>query len=149
MDPFTLNERDGWPYPGDDKLTGGTGADQFVFHPGFGHDTITDFNHNQRDVLYIEELIGPDTVNTVPPATCTRCVGVFVPMPRRLVVLSHHRLSLPESAPAEKPALSRTWVITSGHLSVFRERWNSRRPSPKRRAFSIDPSAGIRDRVSS
>ena len=39
---------------GDDKLTGGTGADQFIFHPGFGHDTITDFNHNQRDVLYIE-----------------------------------------------------------------------------------------------
>jgi transaldolase / glucose-6-phosphate isomerase len=26
-------------------------------------------NPNYRDVLYIEELIGPDTVNTVPPAT--------------------------------------------------------------------------------
>ena len=26
-------------------------------------------NKNYRDVLYIEELIGPDTVNTVPPAT--------------------------------------------------------------------------------
>ena len=26
-------------------------------------------NRNYRDVLYIEELIGPDTVNTVPPAT--------------------------------------------------------------------------------
>ncbi len=26
-------------------------------------------NPNYRDVLYVEELIGPDTVNTVPPAT--------------------------------------------------------------------------------
>ena len=26
-------------------------------------------NPNYRDVLYIEELIGPDTVNTIPPAT--------------------------------------------------------------------------------
>jgi transaldolase/glucose-6-phosphate isomerase len=26
-------------------------------------------NKNYRDVIYIEELIGPDTVNTVPPAT--------------------------------------------------------------------------------
>ena len=26
-------------------------------------------NPNYRDVIYIEELIGPDTVNTVPPAT--------------------------------------------------------------------------------
>src|SRR5262249_3168722 len=26
-------------------------------------------NPNYRDVLYVEELIGPDTVNTLPPAT--------------------------------------------------------------------------------
>ena len=26
-------------------------------------------NPNYRDVVYIEELVGPDTVNTVPPAT--------------------------------------------------------------------------------
>ena len=26
-------------------------------------------NPNYRDVLYVEELIGPDTVNTMPPAT--------------------------------------------------------------------------------
>jgi transaldolase len=26
-------------------------------------------NHNYSDVLYVEELIGPDTVNTMPPAT--------------------------------------------------------------------------------
>ena len=26
-------------------------------------------NPNYRDVIYVEELIGPDTVNTVPPAT--------------------------------------------------------------------------------
>ncbi|HWS16395.1 MAG TPA: transaldolase family protein, partial [Candidatus Elarobacter sp.] len=26
-------------------------------------------NPKYRDVLYIEELIGPDTVNTIPPAT--------------------------------------------------------------------------------
>ena len=28
-------------------------------------------NPNYRDVIYIEELIGPDTVNTVPPARST------------------------------------------------------------------------------
>ena len=26
-------------------------------------------NPNYRDVLYVEELVGPDTVNTIPPAT--------------------------------------------------------------------------------
>ena len=26
-------------------------------------------NPNYRDVVYVEELIGPDTVNTIPPAT--------------------------------------------------------------------------------
>ena len=26
-------------------------------------------NPSYRDVLYVEELIGPDTVNTIPPAT--------------------------------------------------------------------------------
>jgi transaldolase/glucose-6-phosphate isomerase len=26
-------------------------------------------NHNYSDVLYVEELIGPDTVKTMPPAT--------------------------------------------------------------------------------
>src|SRR5262249_10584205 len=26
-------------------------------------------NPNYRDVMYVEELIGPDTVNTIPPAT--------------------------------------------------------------------------------
>ncbi len=26
-------------------------------------------NPNYRDVVYIEELVGPDTVNTIPPAT--------------------------------------------------------------------------------
>ena len=38
---------------GDDLLTGGGGhrGDTFVFQPGFGHDTITDFNVRQGDVL--------------------------------------------------------------------------------------------------
>ncbi|MDB5460799.1 MAG: cbhB, partial [Caulobacteraceae bacterium] len=36
---------------GNDVLTGGTGADTFVFKPGFGHDTVTDFQHSQSDHL--------------------------------------------------------------------------------------------------
>jgi Ca2+-binding RTX toxin-like protein len=41
---------------GVDRLTGGTGDDTFVFHPGFGQDTITDFapgnaaNHDTLDL---------------------------------------------------------------------------------------------------
>ena len=33
--------------PADDTLTGGTGADIFVFGPGHGNDTITDFDTSQ------------------------------------------------------------------------------------------------------
>jgi Ca2+-binding RTX toxin-like protein len=32
---------------GDDLLTGGKGSDLYIFHPGFGHDTIVDFNPTQ------------------------------------------------------------------------------------------------------
>ena len=44
---------------GNDRLTGGSGADTFVFRPGFGHDTITDFNAGtpaNHDVLDLQEL---------------------------------------------------------------------------------------------
>ena len=36
---------------GTDTLSGGAGADIFLFHPGGGHDTITDFNRAEGDVI--------------------------------------------------------------------------------------------------
>ena len=36
---------------GTDTHSGGAGADIFLFHPGGGHDTITDFNRAEGDVI--------------------------------------------------------------------------------------------------
>ena len=45
---------------GDDTLTGGEGDDTFVFGPGFGNDTITDFNPDEDtlDTSALEALAG-------------------------------------------------------------------------------------------
>jgi Ca2+-binding RTX toxin-like protein len=62
---------------GNDRLTGGNGQDTFVFGPGFGHDTITDFTHadriefdggvfqNFRAVQAASQQVGNDTVITL------------------------------------------------------------------------------------
>jgi Ca2+-binding RTX toxin-like protein len=39
---------------GDDQLTGWRGADTFVFQPGSGHDTVTDFSHAEHDKLVFQ-----------------------------------------------------------------------------------------------
>ena len=72
---------------GDDILTGGRGPDLFVFHAGFGDDTITDLGNGDRmqfddelfatpeDVLDASEQVGGDTVITLEDNTIT-LVGV-------------------------------------------------------------------------
>ncbi|KRE16519.1 hypothetical protein ASE63_14955 [Bosea sp. Root381] len=45
---------------GDDILTGGSGNDVFVFAPGFGRDTITDFAGGQEDVIEFDRAIFAD-----------------------------------------------------------------------------------------
>jgi Ca2+-binding RTX toxin-like protein len=61
---------------GNDQLTGGQSADTFVFGPGFGHDVVTDFTHDDRiefdgvfqtaqQVLAASQQVGNDTVITV------------------------------------------------------------------------------------
>jgi len=62
---------------GNDRLTGGNGQDTFVFGPGFGHDTITDFTHadrlefdggifqNFQAVQAASQQVGNDTVITL------------------------------------------------------------------------------------
>ena len=49
---------------GDDLLTGGHGPDTFVFRPGYGHDTITDFRlfEDRLDISGFDAL--PDVVLT-------------------------------------------------------------------------------------
>ncbi len=45
---------------GDDILTGGNGSDTFVFGPGFGHDTITDFTAGTtagHDIIELDDVI--------------------------------------------------------------------------------------------
>jgi subtilisin family serine protease len=65
---------------GDDLIQGGLGADTFVFHPSFGHDTIVDLQSS--DVIQFDQEIfgdwahlqsamsqsGADTIITVDPA---------------------------------------------------------------------------------
>jgi len=41
---------------GNDRLTGGDGADRFEFRRGFGHDTITDWTDN-TDTLRLDDAI--------------------------------------------------------------------------------------------
>jgi Ca2+-binding RTX toxin-like protein len=62
---------------GNDHLIGGQGADTFVFGPGFGHDVITDFKHDDhiefdggvfktaQQVLEASHQVGDNTVITV------------------------------------------------------------------------------------
>ena len=62
---------------GNDQLTGGQGSDTFVFGPGFGHDVVTDFTHDDRiefdggvfqnaqQVLAASQQVGNNTVITV------------------------------------------------------------------------------------
>lgn len=45
---------------GDDMLTGGSGNDIFVFAPGFGHDTITDFAGGHEDVIELDSALFAD-----------------------------------------------------------------------------------------
>src|SRR5213078_5418891 len=52
-------------------------------------------NKDYRDVLYVEELIGPDTVNTMPPATMEAFRDHGRP-----------RMSLEEDVPAAEAAMS-------------------------------------------
>jgi Ca2+-binding RTX toxin-like protein len=45
---------------GDDILTGGSGNDIFVFAPGFGRDTITDFAGGHEDVIAFDSTLFAD-----------------------------------------------------------------------------------------
>lgn len=47
---------------GNDRLTGNAGGDDFVFTPGFGADTITDFSGN--DQLHLDDALWAGTLST-------------------------------------------------------------------------------------
>ncbi|MCA9242240.1 MAG: hypothetical protein KDA37_18645, partial [Planctomycetales bacterium] len=47
---------------GDDFLTGGDGSDDFMFFAQDGEDTVTDFDRNDGDMLYLSrDLVGSGT----------------------------------------------------------------------------------------
>jgi Ca2+-binding RTX toxin-like protein len=50
---------------GDDRLTGGTGKDTFVFKTGYGHDTIADFSHADRDKVDLRDWGSIDNFHDV------------------------------------------------------------------------------------
>lgn len=48
---------------GNDRLTGGAGDDTFVYQPGDGHDTITDFNSGSSDRLHDGDATNNDRID--------------------------------------------------------------------------------------
>ena len=43
---------------GNDRLTGGGGADTFVFGKGYGRDVITDFDPSEGDIIALSGAVG-------------------------------------------------------------------------------------------
>ena len=63
--------------PGDDTLTGGDGEDEFVFEPGGGSDTITDFDPAEEEiVLFNFGLSFGDLIITTPAGTSDTLIEV-------------------------------------------------------------------------
>lgn len=56
---------------GDDILTGGAGADRFVFATLFGHDTITDFDDG-KDIIDLRNYAGIDSLEDIADITGNR-----------------------------------------------------------------------------
>jgi fibronectin-binding autotransporter adhesin len=63
--------------PGD-KLTGGTGADTFVFNPKFGKETITNFNVNQDVLAFDHNLFANPTASQVLSQTHDTNAGAVI-----------------------------------------------------------------------
>jgi Ca2+-binding RTX toxin-like protein len=46
---------------GNDRFSGGAGADDFLFARGTGRDVITDFQHGVDDLMFASALVGTAT----------------------------------------------------------------------------------------
>ena len=83
---------------GPDVLTGGAGADQFVFSPTSGHVTITDFSHAQADHIELDSFPGltqfSQLVNHISVAGTTTTIDLSSFASHAIVDLTHYTASL-------------------------------------------------------
>jgi transaldolase / glucose-6-phosphate isomerase len=114
-------------------------------------------NKNYRDVLYVEELIGPDTVNTLPPATLEAFRDHGKPRQSLTEDVEGARKTMADLAGAGISMREATDKLTADGVKLFADAFdklletvekNARRPSqPPVNAQSSKLPAGLDDAV--
>jgi transaldolase / glucose-6-phosphate isomerase len=106
-------------------------------------------NPNYSDVLYLEELIGPDTVNTVPPATLDAFRGHGKPRPSLTEGLDGARKTMADLAAVGIVMKDVTDKLTADGVKLFADAFdtllaavekNTKRPNSPPRNAPVNPT---------